>query len=97
MNKSNESLYIEINLRRTQWLPGKLLLQSTQKQNYFSIKYLSKNLDWYYFEFKNIIVFGDFSATFEESALKTFCDSFNLKNVFLKEPAYPKSKESYLH
>ena len=81
---SNESFCIEINLRHAKWL---ISYSWDPRRNRITshLQSLNKSLDLYFSKFENIIALGDFNETLEEPALKTFCESFNFKNL-IKEP-----------
>ena len=77
MDKSNECSHIDMSLRAK-----RLICDFNNPHRYritSDLQSLSINLDLYYSKFENTIVLGNSNATLEETALKNFCETFNLK------------------
>lgn len=84
MDKSNECSHIDMSLRAK-----RLICDFNNPHRYritSDLQSLSINLDLYYSKFENTIVLGNSNATLEETALKNFCETFNLKKKLVKEP-----------
>ena len=56
-----------------------IILAKTTSQNH--LQRLRNNLDLYSAKHKNIILIGDFNISPEDSHMKTFCESYGVKNL----------------
>ena len=90
-NAPIEGFYIEIILRKKQWLicgsynPHRSTIDSHMDS-------LSKSLALYSSTYENYIVLGDFNAEVDNNAISSFSDAFDLVNL-IREPACYKSPE----
>ena len=88
---TTESFFVEIILRKKKWLLNCSYNPKRNKiQNHLTI--LSSELDLYSKKYENFLVLGDFNAEVEEANMKTFCDTYGLKNL-IKQPTCYKNPD----
>ena len=76
---SNESVYIEINIRKKWLLVGTYNSNKNLISNH--LKEIDKNLDNYSSKYDNFILLGDINSEPTESAVKDFCEIYSCKNL----------------
>ena len=54
---------------------------------------ISKILDTYYGKYENVVFLGDFYAEIEETAMKSFCESYNLTNLIKQATCFKSPKK----
>ena len=93
LNKSIESLFIELNFRKKKWL-----LCCTYNPNRYNISNhldLLRSLDLYSAEYEHFFIVGDFNTEVTQTSIKIFCDSYELNLIkdvtCYKNPENPSS------
>ena len=87
-----EGFYVEINLREKNWLlccsynPNKNNIQ-------FQLENLTKSLALYSLNYENLIIFGDFNVSIDNSYMAGFCDTYDLTSL-ISEPTCYKNPEN---
>ena len=87
LNKSIESLFIELNFCKKKWL---LCCTYNPKRNNISshLDLLRRSLDLYYAEYEHFIIAGDFNTEVAQTSIKVFCDSYEFKNLIKDATCY---------
>ena len=92
LNKSVESLFIELNFCKKKWL-----LCSTYNPNRSNISshfdLLRRSLDLYSPEYEHFIIVGGFNTEVAQTSMKIFCDSYEFKNL-IKDTKCHKNPEN---
>ena len=80
LNKPIESLFIELNFRKKNWL---LWCTYNANRNNISshLDLLRKSLDLYSAEYEHFVIVGDFNTKVTQTSMKVFCDSYEFKNL----------------
>ena len=80
LNKSTESLFIELNFRKKKWL---LCCTYNPNRNNISdqLDVLRRSIDLYSAEYEHFIIVGDFNTEVTQTSMKVFCDSYEFKNL----------------
>ena len=79
-----EGIFLEINLRATKWLIfGGYNNNKVNIDNFLAT--MGPHLDYYLPKFDNLLLLGDFNSEPHETAMKEFCDIYNLQNL-IKDP-----------
>ena len=87
-----ESLYVELNLRNKKYLiscsynPHKTMIKN-------HLATLSNFLDLYSSKYKKMLILGDFNVGIDEPHMKSFCVTYNLKNL-IKKPTCNKNPDN---
>ena len=87
-----ESLYVELNLRNKKYLiscsynPHKTMIKN-------HLATLSNFLDSYSSKYKKMLILGDFNVGIDEPHMKSFCVTYNLKNL-IKKPTCNKNPDN---
>ena len=91
LNKSLESLFIELNFRKKKWL-----LCCTYNPNRSNISrhldLLRRSLDLYSAEYELFTIDGDFNTAVTQTSMKVFCDSYEFKNLLKDAKCYKNSE-----
>ena len=87
LNKSIESLFIELNFRKKKWL---LCCTYNPNRNNISsnLDLLRRSLDLYSAEYEHFIIVGDFNTEITQTSMKVFCDSYEYKNLIKNATGY---------
>ena len=87
LNKSIESLFIELNFRKKKWL---LCCTYNPNRNNISnhLDLLRRSLDLYSAEYEHFIIVGDFNTEVTQTSMKVFCDSYEFKNLIKDATCY---------
>ena len=91
LNKSIDSLFIELNFRKKKWL---LCCIYNPNRNNISnhLDLLRKSLDLYSAEYEHFIIERDFNTEFTQTSMKVFCDSYEFKNLIKDATCYKNQK-----
>ena len=93
LNKSIESLIIELNFYKKKWL-----LCCTDDPNRYDIlnhlNLLRRSLDSYSAEYEHFIIVGDFNTDDYQTSIMVFCDSCEFKNL-IKDATCYKNPETH--
>ena len=89
---SAEGVYIDINLRKKKWL---LCCSCNPYKNnvQFHLENLTKRLAWYSPNYENLIIFGDFNVSIDNSYMEGFFDTYDLRSI-TTEPTRFKNPEN---
>ena len=79
-----EGQYLEIHLRRNKWLLFTGYNPHRETISHF-LKNVSSTLDKYLSTYDNLLLIGDFNSEINDNEMKSFCETYNLKNL-IKEP-----------
>ena len=87
LNKSIESLFIELNFRKKKWL---LCCTYNPNRNNISshLDLLRKTLDLYSAEYEHFLIVGDFKTEVTQTNIKFFCDSYGFKSLIKNATCY---------
>ena len=96
LNKSMESLFIELNFHKKKWL-----LRCTYNPNRSNISshldLLRRSLDLYSAEYEHFMIVGDFNTEVTQTSMKVFYDSYEFKNLIKDATCYKNpEKPSFL-
>ena len=93
LNKSIESLFIELNFRKKKWL---LCCTYNPNRNNISshLDLLRRSLDLYSAEYEHFIIVGDFNTEVTQTSMKVFCDSYEFKNLIKNATCYKNPENS---
>ena len=88
LNKSIESLFIELNFRKKKWLL--CCTYNPNKKNISSHLDLlrRRSSDLYSAEYEHFIIVGDFNTEVTQTSMKVFCDSYEFKNLIKDATCY---------
>ena len=87
LNKSIESLFIELNFRKKKWLL--CCTYNPNRKNISShLDLLRRSLDLYSVEYEHFIIVGDFNTEVTQTSMKVFCDSYEFKNLIKDATCY---------
>ena len=87
LNKSIESLFIELNFRKKKWLL--CCAYNPNRKNISShLDLLRRRLDLYSAEYEHFIIVGDFNTEVTQTSIKVFCDSYEFKNLIKDATCY---------
>ena len=95
MKKNFEGIFFEINLRKSKWLAfGGYNNRKTNIGNFLA--QVGPVLDQNMSKLENILLLGNFNSEIEEPCMKSFCETYNLKNLInsptcFKNPLNPSS------
>ena len=88
INKNIEGFFVEINLRnKKKWLLS-CSYNPTEMQISNHLAELSKNNNLYLTKYDQLLLLGDFNAGVEDSSVKIFCSSYNLKSMINRPTCY---------
>ena len=87
-----ESIRIDMNLRKREWLVIGIY-KPPQSCGKMFIERLSSQLNDLHMSYDNILLLGDFNKTTEDLKLQDFCDAHDIENL-IKEPICFKGKNS---
>ena len=95
-----ESIFIELNLRKTKWLLTCGYNPHKENISYF-LSHVSKELDTLIGNYDNLLLVGDFNSEISEDVMKDFSQTYNLKNLIqeptcYKNPNNPSSIDVFL-
>ena len=87
LNKSINSLFIELNFRKKKWL---LCCTYNPNRNKISnhLDLLRRSLDWHSAEYEDFIIVRDFNTEVTRTSMKVFCDSYVFKNLMKDGTCY---------
>ena len=87
LNKSIESLFIELDFRKKNWLP--YCTYNHNRNNISShLDLIRRSLDLYSAEYGHFIIAGDFNTEVTQTGIKVFCDSYEFKNLIKDATCY---------
>ena len=90
--KTIEGIFIELNFRKKKWLLN--CSYNPSKSNIIShLEHLRRSTDFYFANYDNLLLMGDFNVNKSELNMKDFCDSYGLKSL-IKVPKCFKNPEN---
>ena len=87
-----ECMLLEIKLHKKKWILCGGYNPHNNSINYF-LEHISKAMDTYLDQYDNMLLLGDFNCEETNIVMKTFFDTYNLKNL-IKEPTCFKNTEN---
>ena len=79
LNKSVESLFIELNFRKKKWLL--CCTYNPNRNNISSHLDLLRSLHLHSAKYEHFIIVGDFNTEVTQTSMKVFCDSYEFQNL----------------
>ena len=83
----SEEIFIEINLRKTEWLILGTYHPPNQSIDYF-FENVGKALDIYSQKYHKFLLYGDFNSEYTESRLSEFLLKFDSKNLVMEKTCF---------
>ena len=87
-----ESMFVELNFRKSKWLLGGVYHPPSQNDDYF-FNCLGSALEIYNNTYDKILLVGDFNAEETESVCDGFLDLYNLKNLVKDKTCFKSIKK----
>ena len=80
LNKSIESLFIELNFRKKKWLLC-CTYNPNRNNTLDHLDVLRRSIDLYSAEYEHFIIVADFNTEVTQTSMKVFCDSYEFQNL----------------